>query len=121
MYGEEVYYDYEGNQIIPVTEEGKREYCKDGFYIRGKKGRQGVFSQDGTEILPCKYRSISISDGFIIASHGSEGNSRLRDELYLTDGTLVFNDIYRNVNIKDGILTRNTPLGKEYYYVEKTE
>ena len=85
------------------------------------KGKRGLSTLDGTIILPEKYTDIVLKDEFIIASYRTEGNWDVRDELFLIDGTPVFDDLYRRVYIDGDNLTRETPLGLEYYRIAHKE
>ncbi len=114
--------DKDGNTVLPfIFEEASHiSYYEQGFLITGTKGKRGLSKCDGTVILPEKYTDITVTEDFIIASCKTDANWDIRDELYLTDGTPVFDDLYRRVCIKGEILTRETPLGLEYYRITRS-
>ncbi len=113
--------DENNNIIVPFIFEDSSHiiYYQRGYVVTGTKGKFGLSTRDGKIILPERYRGITIKDDFIIASYRNDANWDIIDGLYLLDGTPVFTDTYRRVSIDGDKLTRETPLGVEYYRITK--
>ncbi len=105
--------------IVPFifNERAHVDYYLRGFVVTGKKGKFGLATRDGKDMLPQRYRQITIEEDFIIASYRNDANWDIVDELYTLDGTPVFTDIYRRVNINGDWVTRETPLGVEHFRI----
>lgn len=113
--------DENNNIIVPFVfdDSSHINYYLRGYVVTGTKGKYGLATRDGKELLPECYQGITITDSFIIASNKNDHNWSITDELYLLDGTPVFKDTCRRIYIKENSLTRETPLGVEHYRIVK--